>query len=247
MARDPGWRVESYSKDSGGKTSLIPALKGWSTFYNGYGISHRYFSSKREMLDSGYLEKGDIVWMYIGNGAYTSDFHHVGIYWGDGNSDVFWHSTSDKAHDLSGNVISPIYGLGSNLLYCAVKVGGIEYAEVEIIKQAPEADSADGDRYSFDGIRYMFYKDIADAQKDAYATVSTTPSYIGFIELDENGRGNNIDNGSRKTLRELKPGTYYVRESFTKSAAENSGFELDPTVYTVQVSDSTTLIIPPRQ
>ncbi|MBQ9471930.1 MAG: hypothetical protein IJU73_02170, partial [Ruminococcus sp.] len=46
------------TKASGGKTSLIPTMTGWVSFYRYYNVSHRYFSSINEMLNSGYLEKG---------------------------------------------------------------------------------------------------------------------------------------------------------------------------------------------
>lgn len=115
------------TKASGGKSSLIPAVTGWVTFYQKYQISRRYFTSKAEMLASGYLEKGDIIWMFVGNSETAlSNYHHVGIYWGDGHSDVLWHSSSVTGTSAKANVISKIIPVrDQKVLYVAIKAGGV--------------------------------------------------------------------------------------------------------------------------
>ena len=111
------------TKSSGGNTSIIPALSGWYSFYTSNNISRKYFSSKSEMLKSGYLEKGDIIWMFNGSETAVSDYHHIGIYWGnDSNSDVLWHSI-DSVDNKSGNIQSAITPISRNPLYVVIKLG----------------------------------------------------------------------------------------------------------------------------
>ena len=111
------------TKSSGGNTSIIPALSGWYSFYTSNNISRKYFNSKSEMLKSGYLEKGDIIWMFNGSETAVSDYHHIGIYWGnDSNSDVLWHSINSVGNK-SGNIQSSITPISHNPLYVVIKTG----------------------------------------------------------------------------------------------------------------------------
>ena len=65
---------------------------------------------------SGFLEQGDILFIANKSNEYMlSNHHHVGIYWGNGESDVFWHSLGSK------NRISNIYTMGENPKYIALK------------------------------------------------------------------------------------------------------------------------------
>lgn len=72
------------------------------------------------MLNSGYLDKGDIIWMFNGSENTLSDYHHVGIYWGAGKSDVLWHSIGSVG-DKKGNMQSAITPLSNNPLYVVLK------------------------------------------------------------------------------------------------------------------------------
>ena len=86
---------------------------GWLPIYD--------FKTKSEMLRSGVLEKGDIIWIWNENegGKYgISDTHHIGFFWGDTlNQDLFWHSAPN-----GGNRISPITGLSNNVSYTVMKL-----------------------------------------------------------------------------------------------------------------------------
>ncbi len=110
-----------------GNTKLIPNITGWYDFYVQNNISRRYFSSKKAMLESGYLEKGDIIWMYHRSELTISGYHHMGIYWGDGKTDVLWHSSNCGTVNnkkINSNVISKIIPFAnSDILYVAIKVG----------------------------------------------------------------------------------------------------------------------------
>ncbi len=96
------------TKMSGGDTDLIPAYGkgGWYGLYTGYNITRRYFSTKKELLNSGYAEAGDIIWMFVENELVADDSNHIAIYMGDGHSDRVWHAV--KAGTKFGN-INPDY------------------------------------------------------------------------------------------------------------------------------------------
>lgn len=127
------------TKANKGNTSLIPGIRGWYVVYNNNNISRKYFSSKKAMLESGYLEKGDLIWMWHHSEFTQSAYHHMGIYWGDGESDVMWHSSNHgQVGDtkINHNVISEIIPLtDSNILYTVIKVGVPPIVDGEIVSQ----------------------------------------------------------------------------------------------------------------
>lgn len=115
---------------SGGNTDIIPGLSGWVSFYKQNNIQRQYFSSKSEMLTSGYPEKGDIIWIFDGNENTLSNYHHVGIYWGENGSDLWWHSLDGNSLGLDlpydGNMLSQICSASSAPIYVVLKGGGVE-------------------------------------------------------------------------------------------------------------------------
>ena len=74
--------------------------------------------------------------------------------------------------------------------------------------------------YSFEGIRYSFSKSATDFSPNSN-------SFLGDVTLNANGEGYTAD-GSRATLRDLPPGTYYVKETFVPDGCK---YKLDSTVY----------------
>ncbi len=97
------------------KKSLIPAETGWVSLYRDYNISRYYFTSKSSMLKSGLLEKGDIIWQFCTDGEYYgSGYNHIGIYYGDGKTNVFWHSAG------KANAITEVRGCGRPVTFCVV-------------------------------------------------------------------------------------------------------------------------------
>lgn len=198
---------------SGGNVSIIPAVSGWVSFYTNHNIERQYFKSKEEMLASGYLEKGDIIWMFDGGteGA-VSDIHHVGIYWGDGNSDVIWHSINGASDgngmEYDGNVVSHIFGKSSNILYVAIKVGGEERGSIELRKASANPEiTNDNSCYSLEGAVYGVY----DAGNNQIAALTTDRS--GYAKTEN-----------------LPIGTYTVKE-----VTPPKGFVKDESSYTVTV------------
>lgn len=99
--------------------ALVPCAvgaggEGWTAIIDNRDTEHYDFESKEEMLLSGELEYGDIIWMYDGDDAWSSsDLHHVGIFIGQTSSeDKIWHSISSVNNvygsTFSGNQISQI-------------------------------------------------------------------------------------------------------------------------------------------
>ena len=95
------------------------------------------------------------------------------------------------------------------------------YGKIEKSSAKPEWTNGKPE-YSFKGIRYSFSTSSTDFSPSG-------SNYIGYVELDENGVGY-TSNGSRATLRELGPGTYYVKESVIPAGCK---YKMDNTVYTM--------------
>ena len=95
------------------------------------------------------------------------------------------------------------------------------YGKIVKASTRPEITNGNPD-YSMEGIRYSFSKNKTDFSPEG-------SNYIGYVQLDENGVGY-TENGSRKTLRELAPGTYYVKESVIPAGCK---YKMDNTVYTM--------------
>ena len=95
------------------------------------------------------------------------------------------------------------------------------YGKIVKASTKPEWTNGNPD-YSFAGIRYSFSTSSTDFNPQG-------TKYIGYVELDESGTGY-TENGSRATLRNLVPGTYYVKESVIPAGCK---YKLDKTVYTM--------------
>ena len=103
---------------------------GWTVFVDYYNLHYYEFPTKQEMLSSGVLQKGDIIWCVDGSvglgmaGLRTiADNHHIGIYTGDGTSDSWWQSGPVKADGDLVNVgtdVCPIYGAASKNTYVVI-------------------------------------------------------------------------------------------------------------------------------
>lgn len=95
------------------------------------------------------------------------------------------------------------------------------YGKIVKASTRPEITNGNPD-YSMDGIRYSFSKSKTDFSPSG-------SNYIGYVQLDENGVGYTAE-GSRATLRNLVPGTYYVKESVIPASCK---YKMDNTVYTM--------------
>ena len=102
------------------RQSWSGTYSGWLDYLETYNIRYYEFSTKAEMLGSGALRKGDIIWCVdrnCGTGLnglrLLSDFHHIGIYTGNGYTDQWWQSgptLGDHIFDNQKNSVNPIYG-----------------------------------------------------------------------------------------------------------------------------------------
>ena len=199
------------TKASGGNTSIIPALSGWYTFYSSHKITRKYFATKSEMLNSGYLEKGDIIWMFDGSETVLSDYHHIGIYWGDGKSDVVWHSI-DAVGNKSGNIQTVITPKARGPIYMVLKMTTPKN-KLELTKTSSNtAITNNNNAYSLSGAVYGIYTDKACTKKIGEMTTNAkgNASYNKYVDASKNYYG-----------KELKA---------------PKGYELDKTVYTFKNS-----------
>ena len=106
---------------------------GWVVFSDFYTLNYYEFATKSDMLNSGLLHKGDIIWCVDGSvgkglsGLRTlADNHHIGIYMGNGYNDLWWQSGPIHADgDLYnvGTEVCPIYGAASKNTYVVLPWG----------------------------------------------------------------------------------------------------------------------------
>lgn len=102
----------------------------WYNFITQYNVHYYEFSKKSEMLSSGVLQKGDIIWCVnasYGSGltglSHSASDHHIGIYMGDGKSDSWWQSGpihGDGNTTGKINSINQIYGKAKNNTYVVI-------------------------------------------------------------------------------------------------------------------------------
>ena len=181
----------------------------WYSWLEKNQISCHDFSNKNEMLRSGTLDYGDLIWIWdesVGADQSAND-HHVGIYLGDGSSDRMWHSISGK-----GNVISEIVGKAARVSYTVVDTTWNGYLKLKK-KSGNAAVTDDNSCYSLEGAEYSVYKE------------HSLKNMVGKMVTDKYGGSDEL---------ELPAGIYYVKE--TKPP---KGFAEDPTIYEVKVAEGT--------
>ena len=176
------------------------------------------FSSKEQMLASGILEKGDIIYMEPADWNHSNSDCHIGFFWGSNSSeDLFWHSSSHAdgivkgyfPNSAGGNVISKITPKYPVRYYRVIKTlhkGYLTQHKDSSNKTLTDAN----DCYSLAGAEYGVYTDSNCSNK--VATLTTNVS----------GNANIVS---------LNPGRYYVKE--TKAP---KGYFTDSQVYTADVS-----------
>ena len=181
------------TKASAGNTSIIPALSGWYTFYSSHKITRKYFRTKSAMLNSGYLEKGDIIWMFDGSETVLSDYHHIGIYWGDGKSDVLWHSI-DAVGNKSGNIQTVITPKARSPIYMVLKMTTPKN-KLELTKTSSNtAITNSNNAYSLSGAVYGIYTDKACNKKIGEMTTNAkgNASYNKYVDASKKYYGKEL-------------------------------------------------------
>ena len=176
------------------------------------------FRSKEQMLASGILEKGDIIYMEPADWNHSNSDCHIGFFWGSNSSeDLFWHSSSHAdgivkgyfPNSAGGNVISKITPKYPVRYYRVIKT--LHKGYLTLHKDSSNKTLTDAnDCYSLAGAEYGVYTDSNCSNK--VATLTTNVS----------GNANTVS---------LNPGRYYVKE--TKAP---KGYFTDSQVYTADVS-----------
>ena len=205
------------AKDGYNKGNETNASK-WDEYCRDNNAVSYTFSSKEQMLASGILEKGDIIYMEPADWNHSNSDCHIGFFWGSNSSeDLFWHSSSHAdgivkgyfPNPAGGNVISKITPKYPVRYYRVIKT--LHKGYLTLHKDSSNKTLTDAnDCYSLAGAEYGVYTDSNCSNK--VATLTTNVS----------GNANTVS---------LNPGRYYVKE--TKAP---KGYFTDSQVYTADVS-----------
>ena len=205
------------AKDGYNRGNEANAFK-WEEYCRDNNAVSYTFSSKEQMLASGILEKGDIIYMEPVDWNHSNSDCHIGFFWGSNSSeDLFWHSSSHAdgivkgyfPNSAGGNVISKITPKYPVRYYRVIKT--LHKGYLTLHKDSSNKTLTDAnDCYSLAGAEYGVYTDSNCSNK--VATLTTNAS----------GNANTVS---------LNPGRYYVKE--TKAP---KGYFTDSKVYTADVS-----------
>lgn len=183
-------------------TGWYANASNWNDFVDTYSIKSYRFTSISEMLKSGVLQKGDIIY-FEPSWTNEEDDCHMGFFWGNtSDEDVFWNSSKDPW----GNWITPVKSK-SPIYYIYVFPVSHETGDLEIYKKSADPELTDGNpAYSLEGAVYGVY--FGDWVYDE-------PEYT--ITLDANGYGK---------IEGIPKGYYYIKE-----LTAPPGYELDENWY----------------
>ena len=190
----------------------------WENYCRDNNAVSYTFSSKEQMLASGILEKGDIIYMEPVDWNHSNSDCHIGFFWGSSSSeDLYWHSSSHAdgivkgyfPNSAGGNVISKITPKYPVSYYRVIKT--LHKGYLTLHKDSSNKTLTDtNDCYSLAGAEYGVYTD------------SNCSNKVATLTTDESGNANTVS---------LTPGRYYVME--TKAP---KGYFTDSQVYTADVS-----------
>ena len=205
------------AKDGYNRGNETNALK-WDEYCRDNNAVSYTFSSKEQMLASGILEKGDIIYMEPVDWNHSNSDCHIGFFWGGNSSeDLFWHSSSHAdgivkgyfPNSAGGNVISKITPKYPVRYYRVIKT--LHKGYLTLHKDSSNKTLTDAnDCYSLAGAEYGVYTD------------SNCSNKVATLTTNVNGNANTVS---------LNPGRYYVKE--TKAP---KGYFTDSQVYTADVS-----------
>ena len=205
------------AKDGYNRGNETNAYK-WDEYCRDNNAVSYTFSSKEQMLASGILEKGDIIYMEPADWNHSNSDCHIGFFWGSNSSeDLFWHSSSHAdgivkgyfPNSAGGNVISKITPKYPVRYYRVIKT--LHKGYLTLHKDSSNKTLTDAnDCYSLAGAEYGVYTD------------SNCSNKVATLTTDESGNANTVS---------LTPGRYYVKE--TKAP---KGYFTDSQVYTADVS-----------
>ena len=210
--------IGNYTANDGYNRGNEANASKWDEYCRDNNAVSYTFSSKEQMLASGILEKGDIIYMEPADWNHSNSDCHIGFFWGSNSSeDLFWHSSSHAdgivkgyfPNSAGGNVISKITPKYPVRYYRVIKT--LHKGYLTLHKDSSNKTLTDAnDCYSLAGAEYGVYTDSNCSNK--VATLTTNAS----------GNANIVS---------LNPGRYYVKE--TKAP---KGYFTDSQVYTADVS-----------
>ena len=210
--------IGNYTANDGYNRGNETNASKWDEYCRDNNAVSYTFSSKEQMLASGILEKGDIIYMEPSDWNHSNSDCHIGFFWGGNSSeDLFWHSSSHAdgivkgyfPNSAGGNVISKITPKYPVRYYRVIKT--LHKGYLTLHKDSSNKTLTDAnDCYSLAGAEYGVYTDSNCSNK--VATLTTNAS----------GNANTVS---------LNPGRYYVKE--TKAP---KGYFTDSQVYTADVS-----------
>ena len=205
------------AKDGYNRGNETNAFK-WDEYCRDNNAVSYTFGSKEQMLASGILEKGDIIYMEPADWNHSNSDCHIGFFWGSNSSeDLFWHSSSHAdgivkgyfPNSAGGNVISKITPKYPVRYYRVIKT--LHKGYLTLHKDSSNKTLTDSnDCYSLAGAEYGVYTD------------SNCSNKVATLTTNANGNANTVS---------LNPGRYYVKE--TKAP---KGYFTDSQVYTADVS-----------
>ena len=210
--------IGNYTAQDGYNRGNEANASKWDEYCRDNNAVSYTFSSKEQMLASGILEKGDIIYMEPVDWNHSNSDCHIGFFWGSSSSeDLYWHSSSHAdgivkgyfPNSAGGNVISKITPKYPVRYYRVIKT--LHKGYLTLHKDSSNKTLTDtNDCYSLAGAEYGVYTDSNCSNK--VATLTTNAS----------GNANTVS---------LNPGRYYVKE--TKAP---KGYFTDSQVYTADVS-----------
>ena len=210
--------IGNYTANDGYNRGNETNASKWDEYCRDNNAVRYTFGSKEQMLASGILEKGDIIYTEPADWNHSNSDCHIGFFWGSNSSeDLFWHSSSHAdgivkgyfPNSAGGNVISKITPKYPVRYYRVIKT--LHKGYLTLHKDSSNKTLTDAnDCYSLAGAEYGVYTDSNCSNK--VATLTTNAS----------GNANTVS---------LNPGRYYVKE--TKAP---KGYFTDSQVYTADVS-----------
>ena len=210
--------IGNYTAQDGYNRGNETNASKWDEYCRDNNAVSYTFSSKEQMLASGILEKGDIIYMEPADWNHSNSDCHIGFFWGSNSSeDLFWHSSSHAdgivkgyfPNSAGGNVISKITPKYPVRYYRVIKT--LHKGYLTLHKDSSNKTLTDAnDCYSLAGAEYGVYTD------------SNCSNKVATLTTNANGNANTVS---------LNPGRYYVKE--TKAP---KGYFTDSQVYTADVS-----------
>ena len=210
--------IGNYTANDGYNRGNETNASKWDEYCRDNNAVSYTFSSKEQMLASGILEKGDIIYMEPADWNHSNSDCHIGFFWGSNSSeDLFWHSSSHAdgivkgyfPNSAGGNVISKITPKYPARYYRVIKT--LHKGYLTLHKDSSNKTLTDAnDCYSLAGAEYGVYTD------------SNCSNKVAILTTNASGNANTVS---------LNPGRYYVKE--TKAP---KGYFTDSQVYTADVS-----------